>query len=217
MCGRINVSDHAGVQELLDFLEIPLFPSSLPPRFNIAPGATLPTIVNNEGRLECNPMSWGIVPRWAKPDTFSRPLINARAETIWEKPSFKSLVKSFRAIIPINGFYEWQRQNKLKVPYYISASNSNVLALGGIFNISNDGELQCCIITTEANTKMEKVHNRMPVIITRDNIKEWLATENKNTLNNYMQPILDDLINIQQVTPYVNNAKNDGEKCIEVV
>ena len=116
MCGRINVSDHPGVQALLEDLGIPLFSLSLEPKYNLAPGAQLVTAFSNEGNLEAAVMEWGMVPVWAK-DKSMRPLINARCETVWEKPSFRHLIKSKRVIIPVNGFYEWKREGKSKTAY----------------------------------------------------------------------------------------------------
>ena len=216
MCGRINVSDHPGVQALLDDLGIPLFQSSLTPRYNIAPGAQLVTAFANERHLEVTVMEWGIVPAWAK-EKAMRPLINARAETVWEKPSFRHLVKSKRAIIPANGFYEWKREGKTKTPYYIHPTDKAAFGFASIFQISKEGVMQCCVITTAANTAMSSIHDRMPVILSSEAMKDWLLSEDRGFLDSLMQPCPDDDIQLVQVSPYVSNARNEGEACIQPV
>lgn len=217
MCGRVNVSDHPGIQSLLDILQIPLFPDRFVARYNIAPGARLFTAFNHEGTPEGVEMEWGIVPRWAKADQFSRPLTNARAESIWDKPSFKNLIQSNRAIIPINGFYEWKREGQRKTAYHIHGLENHALALGGIWQVSVDGLMQCCIVTTAANHSMAEVHDRMPVILQPDAMQDWLMSSDRHQLDTLMQPCSDQLITITEVSSHVNNARNDDAKCIEPV
>jgi len=213
MCGRINVSDHQGVQELLNWLNIPLHPNQFESRFNIAPSAILNTIFASP-TPSLVPMEWGIIPPWAKPNQFNRPLANARAETIWEKPSFKSLIKTNRTIIPVNGFYEWQRTNSTKKPFYIHASESNALALGAIYQITPDKKYQCCVVTTAANQTMSTVHDRMPVILSPEVMKDWLFSNDTEHLNQLMLPCADNKVTITPVSPYVNNARNEGPQCL---
>jgi len=215
MCGRVNVSDHHGVQQLLDFLDIPLYPDKFVSHYNIAPGAQLFSAFSDSQTYQGAYMTWGILPNWAKPEKFSRPLINARSETVWEKPSFHNLVKSQRIIIPINGFYEWKRDKNVKIAHHIHASNQPALALAGLYQISKDGILQCCIITTAANNSMSEVHDRMPVILETGNFNDWLKSDDKNLLNSLMTPCPNQAISIDKVSFYVNNAKNDGPKCLQ--
>lgn len=216
MCGRINVSDHAGVQSLLEFLEMPLYPQTrFIARYNIAPGANLNSIFVGEKNYSLASMHWGIVPSWANPETFSRPLINARAETVWEKPSFRKLIQSQRVIIPVNGFYEWKKEKSHKKAFHIDSPDQSVLALGGLFQISNEGEMQCCIVTTEANETMSSIHHRMPVIVEKESISDWLRSEDKIVLNNLMTPCPNSWIKTTQVSSFVNNATHDGVECIK--
>jgi putative SOS response-associated peptidase YedK len=217
MCGRINVSDHAGVQALLDYLDIPFYQNEFQVRFNIAPGATLFTAYQQNKQNRGNGMVWGIVPPWAKPEQFTRPLINARSETVWEKPSFRSLMKSQRAIVPINGFYEWKREKTRKTPYHIHSRDQSALALGALYQITKEGIMQCCIVTTSANESMEAVHDRMPVILSKETMSDWLYSEDKIQLDLLMQACPDQWIQLDQVSSFVSNAKNEGVKCTEPV
>jgi putative SOS response-associated peptidase YedK len=115
----MNVSDHKGVQALLGHLGITLDPARFDVRYNVAPGMLLLGVQEHDGP-QLAAFEWGIVPPWAKPEQFSRPLINARAETIWDKPSFRNLVRRYRAVIPANGFYEWRRRGEHKQAFHIT-------------------------------------------------------------------------------------------------
>ena len=214
MCGRINVSDHPGVQALLRFLDVPLYGKPFQVRYNIAPGADLLSVFARQQKNDASYMHWGIVPSWANANTFSRPLINARSETIWQKPSFRELIKSQRVIIPVNGFYEWKNEKGHKSPYHIQAVDQPALALGGIYQVSKEGELQCCIVTTAANEAMSQIHQRMPVILSSDNMQDWLHSTDQTQINYLMQPAPSNWITVQKVSDYVNDARHEGEKCI---
>jgi putative SOS response-associated peptidase YedK len=215
MCGRINVSDHKGIQQLLEWLELPLFPDKFVPRYNIAPGSSLLAAARHNADLELSKMDWGIIPVWAKPDQFSRPLINARAESIWDKPSFKNLVATNRAVVPVNGFYEWKRNGKNKTPYYVHSPENLALALGAIYQISKNGILQCCIVTTAANHTMGKIHDRMPVMLPPEKMKDWLCTTDKSEIEQLMLPATNNAIQLTPISNYVNNAQHEGPECLK--
>lgn len=214
MCGRMNVHDYPGVQDLLQLLGISLAPERFTARHNIAPGALLYGAFGTE-EPQLAEMEWGIVPPWAKPETFSRPLINARAETIWEKPSFRKLVKEKRTIIPIDGFYEWKRSEGSKIPYYFDTSAAGAIALGGIYQISKDGVMQCCVVTTAANKLMQPIHNRMPVVVPAEAMGDWLNSEDRSVVDQLMLPLEEGVLKKTRVSKYVSNARNEGQKCIE--
>jgi putative SOS response-associated peptidase YedK len=211
----MNVSDHPGVQALLELLGLSLKKAKFKKSFNVAPTANIWTVQQAQGALQLNSMVWGIIPHWAKPGKFTGPLINARAETIWEKPSFKNLIKSSRLIIPVTGFYEWQRQAKSKKTFYIRPTAKHAFAFGGIWQRSKEGALQCCIVTTQANQKMASIHDRMPVIIEPEHMEEWICGSDRATVERLMQPVPDDTIQTVQVSNYVNNARNEGPQCVE--
>lgn len=216
MCGRLNVHEHKGVQGLLEQLGITLAPERFSVRHNIAPGALLLGAFDSGGP-QLAEMEWGIVPPWAKPETFSRPLINARAETIWEKPSFRKLVKEKRMIIPVNGFYEWKRSKGANTPYYFDACVAGAIALGGIYQVSKDGVMQCCVVTTQANQLMQPIHHRMPVIVPAEAMTDWIGSEDQNVIDQLMLPSKDDVLKKIQVSKYVSNARNEGAECIQPV
>ena len=214
MCGRIDAHDSEGLNKLVSVLDVVIPKDRFPPRYNIAPSSTLVTVCHKVG-FEVADMQWGIVPHWAKPGQFERPLINARAETIHEKPSFRKLVARTRAIVPVNGFYEWRRAEGRKATFYFKSARQDALALAGIYQIDRDGVMQCCLITTDANRVMQPVHDRMPALIPQEAMQDWLCSEDTGVIDALIAPAADDSIAAIEVSSYVNNAKNEGEKCIE--
>jgi len=214
MCGRMNIHDHQGIQQLLGSFGLSLSPERFTARHNVAPGAELFTVFGADGP-QLAEMEWGIVPPWAKPGKFSGPLINARSETIWDKPSFKKQAATARAIIPVNGFYEWKRSKEEKIPYYFKPAQGGAMGLAGIYQVSKEGVMQCCVITTAANGLMESVHNRMPVILSAEGMVQWLAANEREAIDALMVPAAESTLERYRVSRYVNNARNEGPECIE--
>lgn len=210
----MNIHDHAGIQALLDNLGLMVPMERFSARYNIAPGAEIFAAFGQVDH-DLAAMEWGILPPWAKPGKFNSPLINARAETVWEKPSFNSLIRSNRAIIPINGFYEWKRSGKTKTTYYIHPSKGAALALAALYQTSKEGILQCCVITTSSNGTVLPIHNRMPVILDPENMQSWLTSGNTDHLNRLLKPAADHVLRVSRVSDYVNNARNEGSKCMQ--
>jgi len=216
MCGRIDAHDYEGLNDLVSVLDVGIPRDRLPPRYNIAPSTNLVTVCHKVG-FEVADMQWGIVPHWARPGQFERPLINARAETIHEKPSFKKLIARTRVIVPVNGFYEWRRTEGSKATFYFQSADQAALALAGIYLIDRDGQMQCCLITTDANSVMQPIHNRMPALVPQEAMQDWLRSEDNHVIDALMKPAADDSISAVEVSSYVNNAKNEGERCIRPV
>lgn len=215
MCGRLNISDHPAVQWLMDEVGLPL--QDFTPRWNVSPSAQIHTLFQDSGEIGVSKMTWGLLPPWAKQEM--KPLINARSETIWEKPSFKHLIKSKRAVIPVKGYYEWTRRNgKVDQAFYFHHRNAPALGLGAIYGISKEGEMQCCIVTSEATDPgMLRIHNRQPVWLDRSEIKDWISNDDPDYLNHVMDSQSRDLRSwgaIDHVSNYVNNARNEGPQCV---
>lgn len=215
MCGRMNISDHEGIQWLLEQLGLTLPADKFTPKFNVSPTAALWGVGVVRQAITLEPMQWGYIPPWAKEGVFKKPLFNARSETIWEKPSFKNLIRRYRAIVPANGFYEWSRKGKEKDAHYISLENQPAMALASIVETHADGYLQCCLITTEATNQMQQVHHRQPVIIPPDQVEEWLTNDNQDFLNDCMSSQVEQQLEIRKVSGYVNNSRHDGPECLD--
>lgn len=214
MCGRLNISDHEGVQWLLDQLGLTLPVEKFTEKYNVAPTSAIWGIALSQNALTLEPMQWGYIPPWAKEGQFKRPLFNARAETIWEKPSFKSLIRRYRGIVPANGFYEWARKGKERDAKYISLQDSPAMALAAIIQSHTDGYLQCCLVTTESNAEMQSVHHRQPVIIEPKDMRAWLTDDTPSLINHCLEPLPDGKFNIKSISGYVNNTANQGPDCL---
>lgn len=220
MCGRINVSDNEGVRLLLAMLGMEVWPSR-DPRFNVAPSQTLDVVGwENESPVHQS-MKWGLVPSWAKPGTFSAPLINARSETIHQKPSFRKLIDQYRVLIPINGFYEWRRTGKVKEPFFVMPAKERAMFIAGLYQPSNaksandaPDRAQVCSVTVESNEAMSKVHHRMPVLLTPADALTWIQPSDRKTLDRLMVPASNDALKICEVGDYVNSARNEGPECV---
>lgn len=215
MCGRMNISDHEGIQWLLDQLGLILPEEKFSPKYNVSPTSALWAIAVSRTATTLEPMQWGFIPPWAKDGQFKRPLFNARSETIWEKPSFKNLIRRYRGIVPINGFYEWQRSGNSKIPNYIALKEAPSMGLAAIIQTHADGYGQCCLITTEANSQMQEIHHRQPVIIQPQDMDAWLNDDKAEHVNQCMQPLPAGAFSIREISDYVNNARNDGPQCLD--
>ena len=180
MCGRYVLEAPEDLSERFQLRQLTI---QLPHTWNAAPTSQLPVIVENqEGEREAELMQWGLIPRWAKPGG-KKPMapINARAETLSEKPMFRNLVKRNRCLVPANGFYEWKNLGDHKQPYYITVPDDPLFAFAGLYDTytNDEGEEASTytIITTEPNELMSSLHNRMPVILHPQDEEEWLDPE----------------------------------------
>jgi putative SOS response-associated peptidase YedK len=170
MCGRFALSSTSSSISKEFGLEQALF--SIQPSYNIAPSQPI-IIIANEGEKKLLQCRWGFIPNWAKDPSIGHKMINARAETIAEKPSFREAFKNHRCLIPSDGFFEWRKEKGGKVPLFIHLKNGKPFSFAGLYSIwaSPEGkELSTCtIITTTANKLLEPIHDRMPVIIPKEN------------------------------------------------
>jgi len=148
---------------------------NLSPSWNIAPSTLISTITaNEEERRHFYQMKWGLIPSWIKDSKIGNKPINARSETVAKNPMFKSAFRSHRCIIPASGFYEWKTVNGVKQPYYISLKSGEPMAFAGLWETWHDVQT-CCVITTSANSLMEQIHERMPVILGQEAWGAWLS------------------------------------------
>jgi putative SOS response-associated peptidase YedK len=216
MCGRFSLYDIFGLEVLFNLV----LPDWVKPRYNIAPSQEILAIINNGGRQAVQ-FKWGLIPFWAK--EMVPGMINARAETVDIKPSFKQSLKSRRCLIPADGFYEWKNEGgSRKKPYRITLKDGNVFAFAGLWDRwrSPEGETinSCAIITTSANTLMEPIHNRMPVILPKEAEEAWLVADTDTpTLKGLLKPYRSELMESWEVSAIVNNFRNDNPDVIKPV
>jgi len=167
-------------------------------------------------------LKWGLIPFWAKDKKIGYKMINARAESVGNKPSFRAAFRHRRCLIPAGGFFEWDHSAPAKQPYYIRRSDSELLAFAGLWEHwqGQDGEIieSCTIITTEANSLVGKIHDRMPVIIEPIQYAAWLDPQtNSGTLLAMLKPLLDRKMVLYPVGKAVNNPKNDNPQCLTAI
>lgn len=221
MCGRYTM--HTDVDKLIEQLKLNFVEAELSPAYNIAPTQNVPVVVETDKGRVLKAFRWGLVPHWAKDLSIGNKMINARAETLAEKPSFRSLIKLHRCIIPADGFYEWQKsEGKTKTPYFIHRKNDEPFTFAGLWaewkeKGSDEPPIQTCtIITTSANELMEPLHHRMPVILPATSRGEWLNPDNedKESLLELLAPYPDDDMEAYAVSTKVNSPRNQGKELI---
>ena len=221
MCGRFaRYDDEKDLVERFNFTN----PSGIlfEKRFNIAPTQTVPVILLENDNRVIRLMRWGLVPFWAKDPTIGNRLINARAETITEKASFKTPLKKNRCLVPASGFYEWKKDERIKtkIPIYFRLRNEEPFAFAGIWDDwkkpEGDRLITFTIITTMANELMKPIHDRMPVILHRNDESKWLDPEliDLDSLVTLLIPYPSDLMKAYEVSTIVNSPKNDSPQCI---
>jgi len=217
MCGRFAFFGNGSFDyESLQLPEPPLFEN-----YNITPAQDILAIRTGveSGQAEYAMLHWGLVPFWSKEAKTKSPLINARADGIEKKPSFRGPFKHRRCIIPASGFFEWRLSDGHKQPYFIRPVDGGYFALAGIWDHwqGEDGKAitSCAIITTEANTLMRDIHDRMPVILKRDNIAEWIEPNTgQRDLLALLGPYPDGLMEAYEVSSKVSNPRNNGPECV---
>ncbi len=219
MCGRFTLTaEVSALQESFPWLYIP---PEISPRYNIAPTQPV-AVVANDGKNQLDFYTWGLVPAWAKDPQIGSRMINARAETLAEKPSFKTAFRRRRCLILADGFYEWQKQptGKAKIPMYIRLASHQPFAFAGLWERwnSQDGSmiLSCTIITTEPNELMQTIHNRMPVILPAEAYQKWLepGEQNLEGLAPLLKPYPAEQMVAHPVSTLVNSPANDLPQCI---
>ena len=216
MCGRFTlVSPFAVIAERFHVS----VPPDLRPRFNIAPGQDVLCIVR-DGQKRLEPLRWGLIPSWARDPAIGSRMINARAETLAEKPGFRNAFARRRCLVAADGFFEWRPAGRRKEPVYIFLKSKKPFGFAGLYESwhAPDGrEIRTCtIITTDANDLVRPVHDRMPVILPERAEDIWLdpSETDLERLRSLLGPLPPDEMDAYDVTPAVNNAAHDAPDCI---
>jgi putative SOS response-associated peptidase YedK len=224
MCGRFNltatpeqISETFHLQGLLDF-EV---------RYNITPGQVILAIVPVDDLNRSNETNkavhllWGLIPSWSKDRKMSHSLINARAETLSEKPSFRTAFQKRRTLIPATVFFEWRQTEQGKQAYHITRPDQQVFAFAGLWKHweqGGDTVYSCTIVTTAANTLMQPIHTRMPVIIAPEQYNQWLDHQTtKDWLLSLLIRIAYESMKAIPVSNWVNNPRHNDSRCIEAM
>ncbi|MBA4537246.1 SOS response-associated peptidase [Bacillus aquiflavi] len=191
--------------------------------YNIAPSHHVVSVINDGDKNRLGYLRWGLIPPWAKDEKIGYNMINARAETLAEKPSFSNAFKKKRCLIIADSFYEWRKTREQKIPVRIKLKTDELFAMAGLWEgwrtQNNDVIYSCTIITTEANEFMSSIHERMPVILKREDEKRWLdpSINNINDLKELLKPFDSHLMDYYEVSPEVNSPKNNAPHLIKQV
>lgn len=228
MCGRYVRK--TGALEIAQAFSAVVSGSSLPLNYNISPTTDVYVLRTDSETLKIDVMSWGLIPTWAKDASRAASLINARSESVTEKPSFRNLVSRHRCVMPMNAYYEWKPMKisgkPMKQPFvffpgvgsgYDHESHFAVASLWSSWRDREGNELNTCVaLTTEANKRVSAVHNRMPVLLTKDGIRQWLSDDVVAPLH-VAKGIPDEAVQYFPVSTEVNNSRNHGPHLLEPV
>lgn len=228
MCGRYVRK--TGALEIAQAFSAVANSAELSLNFNISPTSDVYVLRGVEGLVQLDVMSWGLVPVWAKDVSRAASLINARSESVAEKPSFRNLISRHRCVMPMNAYYEWKPMKKsgkpMKQPFaffpgkdsgYDHESHFAVASLWSTWRDTDGRELNTCVaLTTEANERVSQVHNRMPVLLTKEGIAQWLSEDVIAPLH-LAQGIPDEAVSYYPVSTEVNNARNHGLQLLEEI
>jgi len=219
MCGRFVLQ--SAVEIISQIFRLGRVDVSLIPRYNIAPGQDIAIVVEEGGTRSLVSCRWGLVPSWAKDLSEGNKMINARAETVAEKPSFRQPFLRHRCLVVADGFYEWRTEGGKKTPVYVRPRSGTPMGFAGLFNrwTGPDGAAVCTttIITTEANDLVRPLHDRMPAITSPDRYDLWLSPgmQDQGRLQSVLTPCPSGLLEAYEVTSKVNATKNDSPENIE--
>ena len=218
MCGRyLIITTPEAVRRLFGYPEQPNFPA----RYNVAPTQPIPIVRLNEGKREFALVRWGLIPSWVKDPRGFTLLINARGESVNDKPAFRNAMKRRRCLIPADGFYEWTEAGGKKRPYLVRPKHGGPIAFAGLWEcwMGPHGEEMetAAIVTTQANQTLSAIHHRMPVILAPDAFDFWLdcANVDATTAAAVIAPAQEDLLEAYEISTAVNRVANDGPQLIE--
>ncbi len=218
MCGRFTL--HLPI-EILEQIFESLIIRDIQPRYNIAPTQQVAAVrAYPDGTVHLEHLKWGLIPSWAKDPSIGSRMINARSETVAEKPAFRSALKNRRCIIPANGFYEWQSVGGKKKPLYVRLKDNIPMMFAGLWDHwkAMDGNVieSCTIVTTTANSLIKPLHDRMPVILEAKDIDIWLDLHvtDPEQLNPLFKSFPSEKMEMYPVSDSVNSPRNDASECI---
>ena len=222
MCGRFT--QYMSWRELVELYELTDqdYIPNLEPRYNLAPSQQVAAVrLDRDRKRKAVMLRWGLIPFWAKDAKIGYRTINARAETVAEKPAFREAFKRRRCLIPANGFYEWQGPKGAKQPYYVFAPEGGLLTFAGLWESWTDkasGERieSCSIIVTKANARLRWIHDRMPVILGAEDFATWLDPK-QTEVGWLLGPCPDDWVMAYPVSLEVNKVENDRPELIEEI
>lgn len=220
MCYRFVLESK--LAEIAEEFGISEYEGEIDPNYNVSPTQNIP-VVFNDGTRRIVMVRWGLIPPWADDISVGNRMLNARGETISDKPSFRLPFKKRRCLIPATGYYEWKQDGSKKTPYFIRLKTKQLFGMAGLWERWTDPEgeeiLSCTIITIESNDWLKPVNDRMPVIIPRDHASQWLdfSGHGEDSLQTMLKPYDADLMEKYEISTAVNSPKNNSPENIKPV
>jgi putative SOS response-associated peptidase YedK len=217
MCGRFV--QKSNLRDIAPLFKAAIVESEVKASYNITPRQPI-AVIMEKGQRKIVTMKWGLIPHWAKDATIANKLINARSETVAEKPSFNDSFKKRRCLIIADGFYEWQGTGLSKKPFYIFMKDEKAFGMAGLYDLwtnpQGEKEITCTIVTTEANEMMKPIHHRMPVILSPGDYDLWLNPTETDAakVKGMLRPCDPELLKAREVSLLVNSPRNNSENCI---
>jgi putative SOS response-associated peptidase YedK len=222
MCGRYEV--HTPVEEIARIFdaqpddEVKTFGA----RYNVAPSLRIPVVRQGKSGRALEAMTWGLIPSWSRDLAGPKP-VNARAETVFDKPMFRSAIRRRRCLVPADGFYEWQQRDGRKQPYHVGMVDGAPFAMAGIWEYwarpERPAVVSCALVVTQPNELMASIHDRMPVIVAPEDYAAWLdpSIDDAVAIAAMLSPFPAEQMRAYPVSARVNNVKNDGPDLIEAI
>ncbi|HLQ73607.1 MAG TPA: SOS response-associated peptidase [Bacillota bacterium] len=219
MCGRYTLT--VSKSHLESYFSTDVNEQSYELSYNIAPSQNVLAVIHDGKEKRVGTLKWGLVPSWSKDKKIGNKMINARLETAHEKPSFKRLMERKRCLIVADSFYEWKQNREQKNPFRIHVKDRTLFTFAGLWDKWTDGVetlFTCTMLTTEANSFMESIHHRMPIILPKDKEEEWLDPHVKRAedAKRFLDDIQMETLEAYPVSSHVNYVKNNDAKCIEI-
>ena len=217
MCGR--VTQFSRWEEIVRSLGVPLV--SAPTRYNISPGTPLLSLRREQGHLLAEPLFWGFTPAWAASEAGDAGHANARVEGIFDKPTFRDAARQRRCLVPVDGYYEWKTEGRLKIPYYFRAADGGPLAFAGLWSLQvvpgGPPRRSLCLLTVAPNREAGEVHSRMPVLLPPDRRHDWLSERalDPEAFAAFAATAPDRSLSMQRVSVDVNRVSIDAPHLVE--
>jgi putative SOS response-associated peptidase YedK len=219
MCGRFTL--HTPAAQIKEAFHLPDIPAQeLKPRYNIAPSQDIPIIRDTDTGREIVMARWGLIPSWSKASKSKYSTINARIESVAEKPTYRTPFKQRRCLIPADGFYEWKHVDNTKIPHHIRMKDGKVFAFAGLWDHWEDENIESCSIIVMPSTEiMKPIHERMPAIIAPAHYDYWLDSRvtDKQEIMQYLTSAPSSQLTAYPVSTWVNSPNNDDKRCIQSV
>lgn len=220
MCGRYASS--ANPDDLAAYFTVEEPPEEvLPPSYNVAPTDPVYVVVDRKEKRQLKVVRWGLVPSWAKDPKVGARFINARRETVADKPAFRAAYQRRRCLVPADGYFEWQPQGATKQPYFLVARDRSPLAMAGLYEVwkgPDDRYLwTCTVITTEAADELGHIHDRTPLLVPRDAWQRWLDPAVEDPGEDLLVPGTPGVLDAWPVSTAVGNVRNNGPELVEPV